>query len=843
MKKSMFRGLAMALCVIMAFGLMIPAMAANTQTVSVSYDGVLQYKNGYTEGKKISLPLYTTGERDVERVTVTSGEYTKDIANFSTATKDTLPNGTVYTLAVTKDADEAMTLTLSTTGIKDTMTVEVVTKETAYEVMANSGTYGQNSNYGNTGSATCDVTDAALTVVGGANYSVKFTAHTGLEITHLNIRANYSNRTNVVKVDAGTVTVAGQTFTITKAADGSVLVACTAAKHDMFITALTQTEAKKYDLSVTTDAHLTADVTAVTLNAGATKNVTITPVGNYYVESVEITDGTGTSTISATKDSVKVNGHTYYLDRKPDGSAVLSVPGVTANVSVDVASGTGRTYLEVKGKGFTSNFTGLTYVTNTSSNTVVIHPNDDVVIEDITIDSANGSATFAADDEYFVLAGTLYRVAHESNGCILIYLNPMPGNTSITVRTKETYHNVTASADDGAVVVGKTSAFVEDGESYKVTFKPVSGYEIDRISITVSDNTYTGAVEKGYVSVNGTRYHLSVDFADRVTVTVPAVDYDVHIKAITDYTRVISMVTKNPGAHTVVSVNPGVVYKNDEAAITVKPDAGYDVTSVVLTSEGRSVSIRKGTKSVTVNGMAFQVNWKANGSIVLTCNKVSAPVTVAVNTARNGEDVREYHVPYMYGVGGGQFAPEAKMTRAEAVTLLTRLFSGLEEDDLMDYSTDSHFRDVTDTAWYAPYIVWAEDEGLLNDLNGNTRYFRPTEDITRAEFVDLVCRFKGGHETTGYNLGYTDMNWGHWASRQIAYATGMGWLTGYPEGAFGPEDTITRCQVTAVISRVMDREDADFISGVLNPVFFVDVPTTHWAYGYITEATNGHYAH
>lgn len=844
MKKSLFRTLAMALCIVMAFGLMVPAFAAITQTVAVSYDGVLQYKNGYAEGTKVSLPLYTTGERGVEKVTVSSGEYFKEVTAFDTATKDTLPNGTVYTLSATKDADESMVLTLSTTGIKDALTVEVTTEDAAYDVMANSGTYGQNSNYGNTGSATCEINKTTFQVAGGKGYAIEFKANAGLEVTHLNIRANYSNRSNVVSVDAGTVTVAGQTFVITKdQTAGTVTVACVAAKHDMFVTALTANAAKKYTLNVTTDAHLTSNVASVVLSAGTAKDVTFTPVSGYYVESVQITDGTAVATIQSATGSVRVNGHTYTLDRKPDGSAVLSVPGVAANVSVAAAAGTGRTYIEVKGKGFSSNFTGLTYVADNSSNTVVIRPNDGVVIEYISVDTANGSTRFAADDEYFVLAGILYRVAHETNGRILIYLNPMPGNTSITIHTKDTYHNVTLSADEGSAVVGSASFSVEDGKTKDVTFKPLSGYEIQRISVTVAGDTYTANVTKGYVAVNGVRYPISVSDTGRVTVTIPETIHDVAIKAISDYVKTPSLITKNQSDHATISVSPSVVCKNDSATITVKPASGYDVKSIVLTSEGRSVTIGKNAGSVTVNGVLFRVSYKSNGNVVLTSDKVTKTVSVAVNTTRNGEEIKDYHAPYMYGIGNGLFAPEANMSRAEAVTLLVRLFSGLEEDELLDYSTDSYFRDVAGNAWYTPYIVWAEDEGLLNNLNGSSRYFRPTDAVTRAEFVDFICRFKGGYETTGYNLGYTDMTWGHWASRQVAYATGMGWLKGYPNGAFGADDTITRCQVATVISRAMGREDTNFIYTVTNPVFFLDVPATHWAYGAITEATNGHYVH
>lgn len=864
------RVLAMVLCLVLALGLVTPAFAATTYAVTVSYDGTLHSKNGYTEGSRISLPLYVTGEKDVASVTITSGNYAKTISDFASATKDTLPNGTVYTLSATADADGALSITLSTTGVKESFDVAVATAATKYTVMANSGTYGKNSNYGDAGAATCAVDHASQEVAGGHSYTVTFTPNAGLEITYLNIRANYSNKSNLVNVvTSDTVTVADQVFNIDRNEEtGVVAVTCNAAKHDMFISALTATASKRYTLSVSTDANLTADVTETSLTSGSVKTVSITPIGDYAVDNVEIKDGAYTGVISSQSSSVRVNGHTYTLDRDPDGSAKLYVPGMTADVAVTVNSGAGRTYLEVRGRGFTSNFSGLTYVSDNSSNTVSIRPNSGVELDYITVVSAKGSATFHADDGSFVLGGTLYRVSHEADGRILIYLNPMPGSTTITVSTYgydydddyyyddyyDGYHNVTLGADAGAAVVGQDVLTVLSGDTADVVFRPLSGYEIERIIITTDGASYSAYVDNGYVLVAGVRFPISVSSTGRVTVTVRGSNRNIYVRAVTGYTGTSTgsgsgtgttrgLVTRLNSPHVNISVDPTTVYRGDNVTITLRPTGGYDISSIAVTCDDRTVNVRRSTTSVTVSRTSLSVSWKTNGTVILSCRSLSQALSVGATATRNGDDVYDdsYHAPYLYGVGGGMFAPEANMTRAEAVTLLTRLFSGLEDDELKGYATNSAFQDVSRTAWYAPYIVWAEDAGYLDSLYG-ARLFRPQEPITRAEFVDLVCAFDGGYDTEGYNLRYSDMNWAHWAARQVAYATGMGWINGYPDGTFGPEDTLTRAQVAAIISRVTGRTDTAFLHGGYLTTF-LDVPATHWAYAVICEATNGHYAY
>ena len=71
------------------------------------------------------------------------------------------------------------------------------------------------------------------------------------------------------------------------------------------------------------------------------------------------------------------------------------------------------------------------------------------------------------------------------------------------------------------------------------------------------------------------------------------------------------------------------------------------------------------------------------------------------------------------------------------------------------------------------------------------------------------------------------------------------WAAGYIEdGTFQPEDEISRAEVMTIVNRLLGREaDQDYIaSGPRGLVRFPDVPSSHWAYYDILEASNHHEA-
>ena len=126
---------------------------------------------------------------------------------------------------------------------------------------------------------------------------------------------------------------------------------------------------------------------------------------------------------------------------------------------------------------------------------------------------------------------------------------------------------------------------------------------------------------------------------------------------------------------------------------------------------------------------------------------------------------------------------------------------------------------------------------VLSGYGDNT--FRPNNAVTRAEFVTAVCKCFDSLSTG--SAGFSDVS-GHWAEGFVNQAVAEDWISGFPDGTFRPEATITRAEVTAITNRLLDRAaDEDYVddhAGELRQ--FSDVSASYWAYHDIVEATNAH---
>lgn len=95
-----------------------------------------------------------------------------------------------------------------------------------------------------------------------------------------------------------------------------------------------------------------------------------------------------------------------------------------------------------------------------------------------------------------------------------------------------------------------------------------------------------------------------------------------------------------------------------------------------------------------------------------------------------------------------------------------------------------------------------------------------------------------------FSSPYSDINAGYWAFKQITYAANQGWITGYVDGTFKPDNTITRCEVVALTNRILGRTTKSItVYGASGNrmTHYSDVSVDFWAYTAIMEATNDHY--
>lgn len=193
----------------------------------------------------------------------------------------------------------------------------------------------------------------------------------------------------------------------------------------------------------------------------------------------------------------------------------------------------------------------------------------------------------------------------------------------------------------------------------------------------------------------------------------------------------------------------------------------------------------------------------------------------------------EDHYAYIVGYEDGTVRPEGYLTRAEVATIFFRLLTDTSREQF--WTTQNDYADVTQEAWYNNAIATMTNAGILKGYEDGT--FRPDASITRAEFAAIAARFDRGAAETG--SGFSDTA-GHWAEAEICRAVSLGWIQGYEDGTFRPDQPITRAEVMTIVNRMLDRAPEDETDLLPDMNLWSDNLPGAWYYLAVQEATNSH---
>ena len=211
---------------------------------------------------------------------------------------------------------------------------------------------------------------------------------------------------------------------------------------------------------------------------------------------------------------------------------------------------------------------------------------------------------------------------------------------------------------------------------------------------------------------------------------------------------------------------------------------------------------------------------------------LSTPVLAEEAAQREPVALRQDHSAYMQGMGQNRFGPQEHLTWAQVCTIIYNLM----EDQSMGQSP-SAFTDVTEGQWYYQAITTLASRGILQCDGGA---LHPDSDITRGEFAVLTVGLVGVDEAA--SSSFTDVASDSQQYAAISTATKQGWLQGFPDGSFRPEEPLTRAQATAVFNRILGRSiDPELKAQQRDLTRFSDV-TGDWYYGDVMEATVSHEA-
>ncbi len=191
------------------------------------------------------------------------------------------------------------------------------------------------------------------------------------------------------------------------------------------------------------------------------------------------------------------------------------------------------------------------------------------------------------------------------------------------------------------------------------------------------------------------------------------------------------------------------------------------------------------------------------------------------------------HFAYIVGYPDGKVKPNAIITRAEVATIFFRMMT--DDSRTVFSKNENPFSDVDKSDWFNMAISTLHNAKILDGYLDGT--FRPDEPITRAELSKIAASFYKAQADETVN--FSDIS-GHWAEKFIESAHSYGFINGYPDGTFKPDQAITRAETMKIVNATLERAaHKDYLLDDM--IKWPDnADTNEWYYADVQEATNSH---
>lgn len=589
--------------------------------------------------------------------------------------------------------------------------------------------------------------------------------------------------------DGGVATAASLNFPMAVAVDGSGTMHVADASNNRIRRLASSNNANLSGLT------LSSGTLSPTLSSGTTS---YTASVTLSVNSITVTPTVSDVDATVTVDSAPVTSGTA------SGAINLSVGANPIPIEVTAHDGTKKTYT-----------------------VTVTRASDDASLSGLTLSSGSISPTFAS--------GTSGYTASVANGVNSITVTPTvsDGNAAVTVKgmpvasgTASNAINLNVGANAIPVVVTAQNGTTTSTYTVTVTRAPSSDASLSGLTLSSGSLSpafasgtanYTTSVANGVGSITVTpttnEGHATVT-VDGAAATSGSASGAIHLNVGPNAIPIV--VTAQDGTTSTYTVTvtraaaatggAGVGRSNDARLIGLTLSSGslsrafasgttsytvsvaYDVSSMTVTP---SVSDRAAT--VKVNGVSVPIG-SASGTIGLNVgdNLISVTVTAedgttmsyAVTVTRASEEVAP-------PASRGPFLNE-KMANAPKVK---------EASTAALHATAYRpFADVAADDWSFQAVQAAQRLGIVQGRpDGN---FHGGDSITRAEFAAMVANALYLDTAGGSGTTFSDTK-GHWAEPAIRALTAAGVVEGIGDGAFKPDRSISRAEISAILARLM----------------------------------------
>ena len=651
------------------------------------------------------------------------------------------------------------------------------------------------------------------------------------------------------------------------------------------------TNSGKADVAITDGATVDGQVSN---SAGGTMSVVNSTIGSVpegtTAETIVIVNSTvdGTLTTNTAENAaVMVGGKTY----ETLGAAITAAKaGDTIYVLKDIPEAAGIAV--PSGKNFTIDFGGHAYTlkdpgagsAGTESNGFQFLKDSTITLKNGTVRIAEGTisikriiqnyANLTLEDMHFFAEhqadGEDYALSF-NNGSIIF-----KGDTDIVTTSDE------AIAFDVCKYSSYPSTNVTFDESYTGTINGKIVYDstvADTHKLTIQGNGTFGAIEAASGAAEAAKSGIEVTsghFAKPVNEDYLADSVKAQLESASNpeapYSYYPSLEAAQAAAQpgdTITEVN--ATTGGTKYTVTLDYADGEMANSLYTVTEGTKLTLPTPSRS----GYTFE-GWYDGSSRVSSPYKVMKDVTLTAEWDYNGSSSSSGSTRYTVSVedtdnGSVEVSP-TRASKGSTVTVTVKPDEGYELDELTvtDKNGESvkltdkgdgkytfkmpaskvtveavftaakveglPFTDVTSGDWFYDAVAYVYDKGMMEGTTDTT--FAPTMNLTRSMIAQVLYNLEERPEAPGA-AGFPDVAAGAWYADAVNWAAARGIVKGYDTGAFGPEDSVTREQLAAILYRYAQAKGYDTTQGGMAVREFSDSASiSDWAQEAMAWAVN-----
>ena len=651
------------------------------------------------------------------------------------------------------------------------------------------------------------------------------------------------------------------------------------------------TNSGKADVAITNGATVDGQVSN---SADGTMSVVNSTIGSVpegtTAETIVIVNSTvdGTLTTNTAENAaVMVGGKTY----ETLGAAITAAKaGDTIYVLKDIPEAAGIAV--PSGKNFTIDFGGHAYTlkdpgagsAGTESNGFQFLKDSTITLKNGTVRIAEGTisikriiqnyANLTLEDMHFFAEhqadGEDYALSF-NNGSIIF-----KGDTDIVTTSDE------AIAFDVCKYSSYPSTNVTFDESYTGTINGKIVYDstvADTHKLTIQGNGTFGAIEAASGAAEAAKSGIEVTsghFAKPVNEDYLADSVKAQLESASNpeapYSYYPSLEAAQAAAQpgdTITEVN--ATTGGTKYTVTLDYADGEMANSLYTVTEGTKLTLPTPSRS----GYTFE-GWYDGSSRVSSPYKVMKDVTLTAEWDYNGSSSSSGSTRYTVSVedtdNGSVKVSPTRASKGSTVTVTVKPDEGYELDELTvtDKNGDSvkltdkgdgkytfkmpaskvtveavftaakveglPFTDVTSGDWFYDAVAYVYDKGMMEGTTDTT--FAPAMNLTRSMIAQVLYNLEERPEAPGA-AGFPDVAAGAWYADAVNWAAARGIVKGYDTGAFGPEDSVTREQLAAILYRYAQAKGYDTTQGGMAVREFSDSASiSDWAQEAMAWAVN-----